>query len=55
MCSDLKLVRKALTALVNAVEDAMETPEEAASWARTGDMNDYIRRADKSLKKTTRY
>ncbi len=38
----LDAAKAALAALVNAVEDAMETPEEAASWARTGDMNGYL-------------
>lgn len=34
--------RQVLTSLVNAVEDAMATPTEAASWAASGDMRGYL-------------
>ena len=40
---------RALSALTNAVIDAMESLEEAASWAETGDMNNYIRNAKAAL------
>ena len=43
-------LRQALTALVNAVEDAMETPEEAASWIRDNAMKDYLEKAHAVLR-----
>lgn len=42
-------LKDALRSLTAAVDDAMESPSEAASWAKTGDMQGYIDKARRSL------
>lgn len=48
-CKDQGRILTALAMVVNATEDTMSSPGEAASWARTGDMQGYIDTAKELL------
>lgn len=44
-------LRRRSAAVLNALADAMESPKEAASWAKSGDMNGYMDDLEKELRK----
>ncbi len=49
LLAENRRLRKALQSLTAAINDAMESPSEAASWAETGDMKGYIDKARRAL------